>query len=105
MRRLGLYFTSLIPAAMLLLARSGHRRYGYFVLLRLVVSISAALLASIAHRQNAAGWMWAMIGILVLFNPLLPIHLQRDAWRVIDLATAGAFIAAAVSLPLRSGGT
>jgi hypothetical protein len=42
MRRLGLYLASLIPAAMLLLALSGHRRYGFFILLRLVVSLGAA---------------------------------------------------------------
>ena len=36
------------------------------------------------HKQNAVGWMWAMIGILVLFNPLVPIHLRRDTWRLAD---------------------
>ena len=78
MRRLGLYLTSLIPAGMLLLAFSGHRR-GSFLLLRLVVSIGAAHLALFAHKQNAGAWMWAMIGILVLFNPLVRIHLRRLA--------------------------
>ena len=95
MRRLGLYLTSLIPAAMLLLAFSGHRR-GSFFLLRLVVSIGAAILALTTHKQNTMGWMWVMIGILVLFNPLVPIHLRRDMWRVIDLAVAGVFIGAAI---------
>ena len=42
MRRLGLYLTTLIPAGMLLLALNGHRRYGFFILLRLVVSLGAA---------------------------------------------------------------
>ena len=42
--------------------------------------------------------MWTMIGILVLFNPLVPIHLRRDTWRIIDLLVAGVFGAAAVAL-------
>lgn len=94
MRRLVLYLASLMPAAMLLLAVSGHRR-GNFLLLRLVVSLGAALLALIAHKQNVAGWLWALLAILVLFNPLVPIHLRRDVWRVIDLAAAGVFVAVA----------
>ena len=97
MRRLGLYLTTLIPAAMLLLAFSGHRR-GSFLFLRLVVSIGAALLALTTHKQNTMGWMWAMIGVLVLFNPLLPIHLRRHTWQIIDLVAAGVFVAAAFAL-------
>ena len=69
MRRLGLHLTSLIPAGMLLLAYSGHRR-GSFLFLRLVVSLGAALLTLIAHKQHAAGWMWGMLAILGLCNPL-----------------------------------
>ena len=94
MRRLGLYLTSLIPTAMLLLAFSGHRR-GSFFLLRLVVSIGAALLALTTHKQNTMGWMWVMIGILVLFNPLVPILLRRHTWQIIDLVAAGVFVVVA----------
>jgi len=42
--------------------------------------------------------MWAMIGILVLFNPLMPIHLRRHTWQIIDLLAAGVFVAAAFAL-------
>jgi len=78
MRRLGLYLISLIPAGMLLVALTGLRRYGSFVLLRLVVGIGVAPLALIAHKQHATGWMCAMIGVLVVFYPVVPIQLRRD---------------------------
>ncbi len=61
MRRLGLYLTSLIPAAMLLLALVGHRPYRYFVFLRLVGSIGAAVLALMAHKQNRGPWIREML--------------------------------------------
>jgi hypothetical protein len=85
MRRLGLYLTSLVPVAIVLLALTGHRRYGFFVLLRLVVSIAAAILALMAYKQSATGWMCVMIGTHLLFSPLVPIQLRRDVWRVIDM--------------------
>ena len=98
MRRLGRYLTSLIPATMLLLALSGHRRC-FFVFLRLVVSIDAAVLALTAHGQDATGWTWVMIGVLVLFRPLLPIHLPRNIWRIVDVMVAGVFVTAALAMP------
>ena len=98
MRRLGRYLTSLISATMLLLALSGHRRY-FFVLLCLVVRIGAAVLALTAHRQDATGWTWVMIGVLVLFSPLLPIHLPRNIWRIVDVMVAGVFVTAALAMP------
>jgi hypothetical protein len=64
----------------------------------LVVSIGAALLVLFAHKQNATGWMRAMLDILVLFNSLVPVHLRRDTWRLIDLVVAGGFVTVAFSL-------
>ncbi len=68
MRRPVLYATTLIPAAMLVITLIGHRPYRHFIVLRLVVSIAAAVLALNAHKQNATGWMWVMIGVLVVFS-------------------------------------
>ena len=98
MPRLGVMVISLVPAGMLLLTLSGRWRYGFFILLRWVVSGGAALLALVAHDQDLSGWMWMMVGILVLFNPFLPMHLRRDTWRVLDLLAAGIFVGAALKL-------
>lgn len=29
-----------------------------------------------------------MIGLCLLFNPVFPIHLTREIWAILDLATA-----------------
>jgi len=37
----------------------------------------------------------ALIGLLivaVLFNPVVPVHLPEQTWRIIDLVIAAAFI-------------
>jgi hypothetical protein len=56
------------------------------------------VLALVAHDGEASGWLWVMVGILILFNPLVPLHLRRDTWRVLDLLAAGIFVAAAFKL-------
>jgi len=96
--RKSLIVASLIPTGMLLLAVSGRWRYGFYVLLRCIVSGCAAYLASIAHDQDARAWMLIMLAIVVLFNPLIPVRLRRDTWLVIDLVAAGIFGAAAFRL-------
>jgi hypothetical protein len=105
MRRPVLYLVTLIPAAILVITLIGHRPYSHFVFLRLVVSIAAAILALAAHKQNATAWMWVMIGLLVLFNPLVPLHFGRAVWRVLDVGAAGVFVAAAVGMRATRGAT
>ncbi|MFI5341419.1 MAG: DUF6804 family protein [Candidatus Methylomirabilales bacterium] len=105
MRGVGLLAISLLPAEMLLLALAGHPRYGFFLLLGWVVSGGAALIALMAHDQDVSGWLWVMVGILILFNPLVPIHLRRDTWRVLDLGAAALFVVVALRLqPSRGEG-
>jgi hypothetical protein len=47
------------------------------------------------HKKTATGWMWVMLGVLVVFNPLVPLRLGRGSWRLLDVAAVGVFVAAA----------
>ena len=38
-------------------------------------------------------WAIALMLIAVLFNPILPIHLDRSTWFYLDLGAAGIFVA------------
>ena len=35
----------------------------------------------------------AVVGVVILFNPLAPVYLHRSTWRLVDIACAVAFIA------------
>lgn len=83
-----------VPSVMLLLAPPIDWPYGYYQLLRIVVCIFSGLLASAYHGQAKKTWMVCFIIAAVLFNPLIPIHLKRDAWTVIDFLAAGIFLLA-----------
>jgi hypothetical protein len=62
--------------------------YGFYMLLRLVVCGVAIYGAMQANMQRREGWVWTLGGLAVLFNPLIPFHLGKDAWALIDLASA-----------------
>lgn len=64
--------------------------YGYYVLLRFVVC--GVSVFGIFDLRNAKPVNVAILGVVaVLFNPLIPVHLSKEAWIPIDLVVAGYF--------------
>lgn len=62
--------------------------YGYYQLLRWLVCGSSCYGIILCHQKNRQSWKWAFVGLAVLFNPLLPIHLSRDVWFFADIAAS-----------------
>ena len=83
-----------VPAVMLIVAL-GAWPYGYYMLLRVVVCIAAALLAFDIYRRAGEVTLGctAFIAMAILFNPILPVHLTRTIWSFINLAGAALFVA------------
>ncbi len=85
-------YPTLIPSAisiiMLLLAIPPIWPYGYYTLLRLVVCGTSAFIAYTAHTLNKQVLTYTLGFIALLFNPLIPIHLDKELWSVIDLIAA-----------------
>lgn len=75
----------------------GDLPYGYYRLLRWttcgVAIASAFQLSRFAHT----GWVWALGILAALFNPLIPIHFERETWRIFD-GVAGCFFIAVLTL-------
>ena len=69
--------------------------YGYYTLLRLVVTIVFAWAAYLAHQRkhNILPYVFGLLGLL--FNPIIPIYLEKTLWAVIDIA-AGIFLLATI---------
>jgi hypothetical protein len=86
---------AIVSLVFLLLAVFGRWPYGFYTLLRFAVCGSATFLAVQAFELKKSVWVWIMAAMAVLFNPLIPIRLPRDAWQVIDLIAA---VVVAVSL-------
>jgi hypothetical protein len=93
-----------IAAALLLLMAEGQHPYGYYTFLRWAVCVAAVVVAWVAWHSTAQWAAWVFIGVAILFNPIAPVYLHRSTWRLIDVACAVAFVAAA-SIKRRQGTT
>ncbi len=79
----------LVSALMLCLAVIPVWPYGYYVFLRFMVCGSLAY-AVYRLKDNPAfnRHVIALVVLAVLFNPVIPVHLDRMLWVWIDLACA-----------------
>lgn len=84
---------SIIAILILLLAiPEGIWPYGYYVFLRWIVTGVAIFVLWTAYNLKKQGWLWLMVGIAILFNPIIPIHLDKGMWMVIDFIVAILFL-------------
>lgn len=92
-----------IVAATLLFMAVGEWPYSYYMLMRFVVCIVAVHTAYVAcERARTAStqqwrgkqqrWMWAFGVTALLFNPFLPVRLDRGTWALLDVGAALLFV-------------
>lgn len=90
---------AILACAVALAVAPLHWPYGYYQFLRLAVTGMAIWLAIVAQRQQSTAWTIYGVGLALLFNPLVPVHLDRTSWLPIDLVAAALCVAAAIKLP------
>lgn len=79
-----------VPAALCFIAIFALP-YGYYTFMRLVIT-GLSLYAAFNHSKKDEAQFWILLGITVLFNPFIPIHLSRDTWMPIDIITGSYFV-------------
>jgi len=61
---------------------------GYYMLSRLIVSAGALYFAFHFYKQNINFKVWIFGFLVVLYNPILPIHLnEKEIWILVNLPT------------------
>jgi hypothetical protein len=85
--------TLLIPAIFLCVVPFFKFPYGIYTLLRIVVTLSAAFVIYDNYKKlnkvNVTIVIFSII--LIVFNPLFPIRLNKELWLPIDLITAAIY--------------
>jgi hypothetical protein len=84
----------LASAALLLLAPLDWP-YGYYQFLRITIAITAIWLACQVH-ESSQGYALVLTLVAILYNPILPIYLDKDVWLPINLGTGIFYILFAV---------
>lgn len=85
---------AIIASAILFLALL-ELPYGYYTFLRVVVSIISIYYAYWIYEEikKQGFWFWGLIATIILFNPIIPIHLgDKSIWAIIDIIAGLFFI-------------
>lgn len=78
----------ILAGIMLLLAIPSIWPYSYYQILRWVVAIVAGYNAYLAYESKQNGWVFIMVAIAILFNPIAPVHLEKSTWTIFNLITS-----------------
>ena len=87
----------LVTAALLLIGVF-DLPYGYYMFLRLAVSVAAVFLIVRAVKTDQSAWNFLGGAVLLVFFPLFGITHEKGVWAVIDLAFAVGFLFAGLKL-------
>ena len=58
--------------------------YGFYVFVRIVVFCSAVYLTFAAEKYKKTTLAWFLIGIGVLFNPILSFEFPYHVWQILE---------------------
>lgn len=59
--------------------------YGYYMLLKIFITIISAYSCYKAIQQKNESWAWIFGTIAILFNPIFKVHLTRGIWSAINI--------------------
>jgi hypothetical protein len=76
---------TMLGAILLLIASAGKQPYGFYMVLRLVITVGAVYWAWRLYKVGPQAWAWIFVTVALLLNPLLPIRMHREDWQPIDL--------------------
>ena len=93
----------LVAILMLLWALNPGNPYGYYILLRWVCCGIFAYLAFRGAEQGLQGWVWVFGITAAVYNPILPVHLTRELWLVVNIVTIGITVASVAAFKRSEG--
>ena len=77
-----------LVATLVVLVALGRMPYGYYMLLRLFICAGAIYYLLLTHNKIKLGHRVTLICIVVLYNPILPVHLMsKTIWSLANLVT------------------
>ncbi len=83
----GFTITRLLASVLLIWALVDHE-YAYYTILRFVIFGTTSYGIFLAIRFHRIGWAWILGIITILYNPFIPIHLERDMWGIVNICTS-----------------
>jgi len=85
----------IVCGILLLIAIPSWLPYGFYTFLRLIICAASLYIAYTFYKSKLNGWMLVFGSIALLFNPIIPIYLNKKSWIVIDFTGMILFFIAA----------
>ena len=82
------------------LAIIGGWPYGFYTFLRIVIFFISIYMVINLIQSDLIGFAWGYGFIGFLFNPLIPFHLGRDIWLIVNWITLGFFVYSILKIDL-----
>lgn len=98
-----IWIPQFISILMLIWALNPDNPYGYYILLRWVVCGVFAFLAVRAFILEHQGFVWILGITAAIYNPLIPVHLTREIWSILNVITIGIAVASFFLIKLKNG--
>lgn len=86
---------AIISIIALILTFLDWNSYGYYTLMKFIVTGTMIYYAYQINEtlKEQDFWFWTPVGIAILFNPIIPIHLgDKGLWMIIDIVVIGFLI-------------
>ena len=72
-----------------LLTALADNPYSYYQFMRVVTLLfTCFIIYTIYKHDNGSKYIWYFIAVALLFNPLIPIYLDKSAWAIFDVLVA-----------------
>ena len=68
----------------LLLGIFGDFSYGFYMFIRLIASITAAIFAYLFYQKKNIPWTWVFIVSAIIFQPFIKVHLTKGIWQFLN---------------------
>lgn len=66
--------------------------YVFYQILRFLICGVAGYFSYLCYENKQNIWLWILVAIAILFNPVFKFRFGLDSWQVIDFITATIFI-------------
>ncbi len=87
-----------IIAIIMLLLALAQNPYGYYIVLRWVICAICFYYAFVAYKEKNIPWVLTFGVGAAIYNPILPLHLGRQVWLVVNIASVVVIIASFFTL-------
>ncbi len=83
-----------IPAGLLIISNLIILNNGFVTLIKLIICASSSFIIFFAFRSAKCinETLVTFSFILILYNPIIPIHLDREFWTIINFLISGVYI-------------